>query len=63
MDIFETIAHEIDVKTAQLKDALSSGRTPTFDEYKMLCGEIKGLLYVKEYIRDLKQQLENSDNE
>ena len=62
MDLFDTIAHEIDEKVAQLKDALAGG-LPSFDEYRALCGEIKGLLFVRAYIRDLKQQLENSDNE
>ena len=63
MDIFDTICSEIDEKAAQLRDALATGRSPSYEEYKFLCGEIKGLLYVKDYVKDLKQQLENSDDE
>ena len=62
MDLFDVITKEIDEKADQLKDALAGG-VSSFDEYRALCGEIKGLLFVKAYLRDLKQQLENSDNE
>ena len=42
---------------------LSNARLPneTFEEYKRLCGEIKGLLTARGYIIDLKQNLEESD--
>ena len=62
MDLFEVITKEVDDKVDQLKDALAAG-VQSFDEYRALCGEIKGLLFVKVYLRDLKQNLENSDNE
>ena len=62
MDLFEVITKEVNDKVDQLKDALAAG-VQSFDEYRALCGEIKGLLFVKAYIRDLKQQLENSDDE
>ena len=62
MDLFDTVVLEVNQKVDQLKDALAAG-VQSFDEYRALCGEIKGLLFVKAYIRDLKQQLENSDDE
>lgn len=62
MDLFEVVAKEINDKVDQLKEALAAG-VASFDEYRALCGEIKGLLFVKAYLRDLKQQLENSDDE
>ena len=61
MDIFEAIAKEMDEKVGQLKDHMSSGRATTYEEYKQLCGEVKGLLYAKQYVKDLQQQLEHSD--
>lgn len=63
MDLFETIAKEIDEKVTQLKDHLAAGRAQTHEDYKYLCGEITGLLYVRGYLLDLKSHLENSDNE
>ena len=32
-----------------------------FSEYKAMCGEIKGLLTARMYIKDLQQRMENSD--
>ena len=63
MDLFETIIKEVDEKVSQLKDHLAAGRAQTHEDYKQLCGEIKGLLYVRGYVLDLKSHLENSDNE
>ena len=63
MDALDVIIEQADDKILQLKDYLAQGRAETFEEYKRLCGEIKGLLFVKAYMRDLKQQLENSDDE
>jgi hypothetical protein len=63
MDLGETIVFELDQKISQLKDSLATGRPASYEEYKALCGEIKGLLYAREYVKDLKRQLENSDDE
>lgn len=63
MDVLTTVTIELDEKVAQLKDHLAAGRAQTFEEYKQLCGEIKGLLFAKQYALDLQRNLENSDNE
>ena len=63
MDLFEAITKEIDEKVTQLKDHLAAGRAQTHEDYKYLCGEITGLLYVRGYLLDLKSHLETSDNE
>jgi hypothetical protein len=62
MDIFDTINLEIDERTQWLKDNLADGHA-TPEAYQHICGEIKGLLFVKQYMKDLKHNLENSDNE
>ena len=61
MDGFETLTSQIDDKISQMKDFISAGKAETFEEYKRLCGEIKGLLTARGYIIDLKQNLEESD--
>jgi len=63
MDVLSTITVELDSKVTQLKDHLSAGRAQTLEEYKQLCGEIKGLLFAKHYVIDLQRNLENSDDE
>ena len=61
MDALDVIIEQADDKILQLKDYLAQGRAETFEEYKRLCGEIKGLLTARGYAIDLKQTMENSD--
>lgn len=61
MDAFEVIAQQIDEKVEQLRDGVSNGNAQSFEEYKKTCGEIRGLLTARQYVLDLKQRMENSD--
>ena len=63
MDVLDAVTIELDEKLTQLRDHLAAGRASSYEEYKQLCGEIKGLLFAKEYSKDLKKRMENSDNE
>ena len=62
MDAFDLLVQQTDEKIAQLKDHLAEGRAESFEEYKKLCGEIRGLLIARGYTLDLKQTLETSDD-
>ena len=61
MDALDVIVEQTDDKVSQLKDYLSEGKAESFEEYKRMCGEIKGLLTARGYALDLKQRLEQSD--
>jgi len=61
MDAFDLLVQQTNEKVTQLKDHLAEGRAESFEEYKKLCGEIRGLLIARGYILDLKQTMENSD--
>ena len=61
MDAFDLLVQQTDEKIAQLKYHLAEGRAESFEEYKKLCGEIRGLLIARGYTLDLKQTMENSD--
>jgi hypothetical protein len=63
MTAFEVLINEVDNKIKQLQEFIGSGRADTFEAYKATCGEIKGLLTARGYILDLKQKMENSDDE
>ena len=63
MDVLDAVIIEIDEKVGQLRDFLAIGRVGSYEEYKQLCGEIKGLLFAREYAKDLKKRMENSDDE
>ena len=61
MTALEAIIKEIDDKVAQLRDHLATGNVETLEEYKKLCGEIRGLLYARDYTIGLQNKLENMD--
>jgi hypothetical protein len=61
MNVFEVLAKQIDEKIEQLQDFVSSGRPDTYEEYKRMCGEIRGLLIARGYILDLEKRMEHSD--
>ena len=50
---FENIKKAVD-KVKQAED---------FGDYQRTCGEIRGLLTARQYITDLKQRMEHSDDE
>jgi hypothetical protein len=62
MDGFEILIKQADEKVEQLKEYLAEGRVENFEEYKKLCGEIRGLLIMRGYVLDLKQRLEKLDD-
>ncbi len=61
MDAFEVLVSQIDEKVEHLKEHLAEGKAANFEEYKKLCGEIRGLLLARGYIIDLQQKMEYSD--
>jgi hypothetical protein len=63
MDPFENLMSEIDKKVTQLSEWISGGQAKDFGDYQKTCGEIRGLLLSRQYITDLKQRLEHSDND
>jgi hypothetical protein len=59
----DVLVMNLDEKIQQLQDYTASGRAASFEEYKGTCGEIRGLLTARGYVLDLKQRMENSDDE
>jgi hypothetical protein len=55
------VVNAIDNKVVQLQEALADGRVESFDEYKKVCGEIRGLFTARNYITDLNKSMESSD--
>lgn len=62
MDALEVLVEQADEKVTQLKDFMAEGRCENFEEYKRICGEIRGLLTVRGYALDLKQKMEILDD-
>ena len=58
---FDVLKRQIDDRILQLQEALADCRLVTYDEYKKVCGEVRGLLTARNYITDLNKAMENSD--
>ena len=63
MNALDVLVKNIDERTEYLQQAVGSGRAASFEEYKGTCGEIKGLLVARGFILDLKQTMEQSEDE
>ena len=61
MDALDVLVQQLDEKAQQLREYIGEGKSESFEEYKRLCGEIKGLLTSRRYMTDLKHNMEHSD--
>ena len=61
MDPLDVLTIELDKSVDQKRDWVASGQAKDYAEYQRICGEIKGLLFAKQEILDLKQTMEHSD--
>ena len=59
----ELITNKVDDKILQLQEAIGDGNAADFSEYKKMCGEIKGLLTARSYIKDLQERLTHDDDD
>ena len=59
----ELLLKQVDEKVTQLQEDLASASAKDFADYRAVCGEIKGLLTARMYIKDLQQRMENSEDE
>lgn len=57
----EILLNQIDEKVQQLQESIVNGNVEKFEDYKKLCGEVRGLLIARGYTLDLKDRLEKSD--
>lgn len=60
MTALEAIVKEIDEKAEQLSNYMAGGSVKSYDEYQNLCGQIRGLLHMREYILSLQHEIEES---
>jgi hypothetical protein len=61
MTALDAIIKEIDEKAEQIRNHLATGNVDTLEEYKRLCGELRGLLFARDYTISLQNKMENSD--
>lgn len=64
MDSYKLLSHiakEIDKLRGDQQSFLSGGGAKTFDEYRHVCGVIRGLTHAETIVKDLVQRTENYD--
>ena len=59
--VFDVLTDEYNEKIDQLKEILASGGAKSFDEYRSMCGEIKGLFTALSRMQDLQRKMETQD--
>lgn len=55
------LVQKLNDQIRSLEESLGAGVAKDYAEYQNVCGQIKGLLSMRNEISDLKQRLENSD--
>jgi hypothetical protein len=61
MDPLEVVLIEAKDRLGMLNSALQQGHCATYDEYKYICGQIRGLESACGIILDLQKKMETSD--
>lgn len=62
MNFVDAVLKEIRERKTQLADGLANNAARDYEEYRFICGEIRGLTAVEVYIVDLAKHLEHSDD-
>jgi hypothetical protein len=62
MDGLELLTSQINERYKGLADALCGGAAKSFDEYKQMVGELRGLSFANLSIQDLVRKLENDND-
>jgi hypothetical protein len=57
----EFLLSEFKDRMEMLSEAILRGNCPTIEEYRYICGQLRGLEAACGIIADLKQRMENSD--
>lgn len=63
MNELDYLLKEYKERMQYLTEGLARGNIPTMEEYRYVCGQLRGLEAASGLIEDLKKRMENSDNE
>lgn len=59
--IYDVLLNEYKDRMNMLSEALVRGNCPTIEEYRYMCGQLRGLEAACATIVDLRKRMENSD--
>lgn len=61
--VLELLHKKLEEQIHQVKEAVSHGSAKSYDDYKELCGNIRGLQTAQLEIEDLVRKLKDSDDD
>ncbi len=61
--LINAVQSYVEDRRRPLQQAIQDGVAKDYAEYQKICGEIRGLTVVDEYLKDLAKRLEQSDDE
>lgn len=59
--VIEVVLKELRSRRQQLSDAVAQNSAKTIEDYRLMCGEIRGLTAVEMYLLDLAKNMESFD--
>ena len=63
LDLVEALRNKLRTDMNNFTDDLANGQCTTFEQYKELCGVIRGLAYAERHLIDLAENLEKDTDE
>jgi Cdc6-like AAA superfamily ATPase len=63
MSAFSVLSEKLEEQKIQLSEVLCAGNAKSYEHYKELCGQIRGLMTAQREITDLVRNLQEAENE
>ena len=63
MSVFEVLRDKLRADMNNFTDDLANGQCTSFEQYKELCGVIRGLAYAERHLIDLAENIEKELDE
>ena len=63
MSVFEVLRDKLRADMNNFTDDLANGQCTSFEQYKELCGVIRGLAYAERHLIDLAENIEKANDE
>lgn len=63
MTSLDVLSEKLEEQKIQLSEVLCAGNAKSYEHYKELCGQIRGLMTAQREIADLVRNLQETDNE
>jgi hypothetical protein len=63
LSVFEALREKLRADMNNFTDDLANGQCASFEQYKELCGVIRGLAYAERHLIDLAENIEKANDE